>query len=147
MINSQDKKSKISLLQNVSGYLNPGEMSALVRRAACSGARFAGSVSMPVRRSESTSCNPASANLKLIASSRRLVQPLSRCARFCSFILQCISGSLRKLRESMLCVGLTSSARLPVLQMGPSGSGKTTLLGALHYHGFRLCNTNGCITV
>ena len=31
MINSQDKKSKISLLQNVSGYLNPGEMSALVR--------------------------------------------------------------------------------------------------------------------
>ena len=35
VINSQDKKSKISLLQNVSGYLNPGEMSALVRRAAC----------------------------------------------------------------------------------------------------------------
>jgi len=36
VINSQDKKSKISLLQNVSGYLNPGEMSALVRWAACS---------------------------------------------------------------------------------------------------------------
>jgi hypothetical protein len=31
VINSQDKKSKISLLQGVSGYLNPGEMSALVR--------------------------------------------------------------------------------------------------------------------
>ena len=30
VINSQDKKSKISLLQAVSGYLNPGEMSALV---------------------------------------------------------------------------------------------------------------------
>ena len=30
VINSQDKKSKISLLQGVSGYLNSGEMSALV---------------------------------------------------------------------------------------------------------------------
>ena len=32
VINSNDKKSKISLLNTVSGYINHGEMSALVRR-------------------------------------------------------------------------------------------------------------------
>ena len=41
VVNSQNKKEKIALLQNVGGFLRPGEMAALMGCAAAAAARLA----------------------------------------------------------------------------------------------------------